>query len=101
VVALVPPIALAFVQFENPWYAVALAVLLIGLRVVWIDFVEIRYSGKQLNVNPLLLLLALGLFGLMWGVVGMVLAVPLVTTVKIILAGFPQTRHYAVLLSEE
>jgi hypothetical protein len=31
----------------------------------------------------------------------MVLAVPLVTTVKITLAGFPQTRHYAVLLSDE
>jgi predicted PurR-regulated permease PerM len=101
VASLLPPIALAYLQFPSPVAATIFSALLIANRVVWIDFVEIRMSGQHLDVSPLLLLLALAGFGWLWGVVGMVLAVPLVTTVKIVLANFESTKPFAILASEE
>lgn len=100
-VALVPPIAIAFLQFQSTPLAIVLAVLLIANRFFWIDYVEIRLSGQQLNVSPVILLLSIGLFGALWGVIGMVLAVPVITSVKIALAQFDSTSHLASLLSED
>ena len=101
VVALVPMIALALVQFESLTAALALGGLLVLNRVAWIDYIEIRLLGQHLNLSPLLLLLAIAFFGLIWGTVGMLLAVPLVTSLKIVLENFESSRPLAVLVSEE
>jgi AI-2 transport protein TqsA len=100
IVALAPPIVLAYLQFSDPVSATIFAVLLVAARFLWIDYVEIRSSGKHLNISPLLLLMSLAVFGWLWGVVGMVLAVPLVTITKIILLNFENTRHWGRMISE-
>jgi predicted PurR-regulated permease PerM len=100
-VALAPPIAIAFLQFDSLFGAIVLTILLIANRFFWIDYAEIKLSGRQLNVSPVILLLSIGLFGALWGVIGMVLAVPVVTSVKIALAQFDSTTHLASLLSED
>lgn len=100
-VALVPPIAIAFLQFNSPLVAIILTTLMIANRLFWIDYVELRLTGQQLNVSPVILLLSIGLFGALWGVIGMVLAVPVVTSVKIALSQFDSTAHLASLLSED
>lgn len=101
-VALIPPVLLALVQFENPLlWASAVAVALLLNRLVWIDYFEIRFLGSQLNISPLLLLLSIALFGFIWGMVGLVMAVPLMTTLKIVLSQFERSKGLAVLISEE
>jgi predicted PurR-regulated permease PerM len=100
IVALAPPIGIAFVQF-SPVTALFLTALLILNRLIWIDYAEIRFSGEQLNVSPLLLLLSIALLGWIWGVVGMLLAVPLVTSTKIVLSHFDNTRYLAKLMSDD
>jgi predicted PurR-regulated permease PerM len=101
IAALVPPIAVAFVQFNSPVAAAILTTLLILNRLFWIDYAEIRYSGEHLDVSPLLLLLSIALLGWIWGVVGMLLAVPLVTSTKIVLSHFDNTRQIAKLMSDD
>jgi AI-2 transport protein TqsA len=102
VVACVPPIAVAFLQPDiGPTAAAVLAVLIIVNRLFWIDYVEIVFTGKHLNVSPLLLLFAIVAFGWLWGVVGMVLSVPLVTALRITLLSFDDTKAYGVLMSED
>jgi AI-2 transport protein TqsA len=55
--------------------------------------------GKSFDVHPVVLLLALMFFGLVWGIVGMFLATPIVSILKIILQQSPQTRTFAELLA--
>jgi AI-2 transport protein TqsA len=45
------------------------------------------------------ILLALAFWGLLWGIVGMFLAVPMVAMLRIVLAEFDTTRPLAELLS--
>jgi AI-2 transport protein TqsA len=101
VVACVPPIAVAYLQFTSPVAATVLAALIVANRLFWIDYVEILFTGKRLNVSPLLLLFAIVALGWLWGVVGMILSVPLVTAVRIVLLSFDESKAYGVLMSED
>jgi predicted PurR-regulated permease PerM len=56
-------------------------------------------TGKRLGVSPLLILLALSFWGSLWGIVGMILAVPLLVIVKIVLDNIPETKPIATLMS--
>src|ERR1700722_6279436 len=100
-VACVPLVALAYLQLSSPLAATALAALIVLNRVFWIDYVEVVLSGKRLNVSPLLLLFAIMGLGLLWGVTGMVLAVPLVMAIKIVLLNVEGGRPLGVLMGEE
>ena len=42
--------------------------------------------GRQMRLSPLVLILALMVFGWLWGIVGLLLAVPLLVCVKLVLA---------------
>ena len=48
------------------------------------NFVEPRLTAHAVDLNPLVVLVALAFWGLCWGVVGMVLAVPLTVMLKIV-----------------
>jgi predicted PurR-regulated permease PerM len=100
IAALVPPIAIAVVQL-SPAMAMFLSALLVINRLLWIDYAEIRFSGEHLDVSPLLLLLSIAMLGWVWGVVGMLMAVPLVTSTKIVLLHFDNTNYLAKLMSDD
>lgn len=99
-IAVGSPIVLAFVQYPSePWRGVAVALLLLLVQRVIDSFVEPRLTGRQLGLSPLLILLTLAFWGSLWGIVGMILAVPLTVIGKIILEAIPETRPIATLLS--
>jgi predicted PurR-regulated permease PerM len=99
--ALAPPIVVAFLQFESPVAAGVLAGLLGLNRFLWIDYIEIRAAGKGLNLDPVLVLLAIMYWGKFGGMLGLLLAVPMLTCVKLILAHFRSTERWAILMSEK
>jgi predicted PurR-regulated permease PerM len=101
IVACVPPIVLAYLDLSNPPAATALAVLVVLNRFVWIDYVEIKMSGRHLNIDSILLFLWLAYWGWMWGVIGLILAFPMVTSLKIVLENLETTKGWAALMSDE
>lgn len=101
IAACVPPILLGFVALSGSLQAVTMAVILIVNRLVWIDFVEVRMSGRQLNLDPTLMFLWLSYWGWVWGVLGLLLAYPMLAAVKIVLSHVRGSEGWAVLLSEE
>jgi predicted PurR-regulated permease PerM len=101
IVACVPVVALTYLDLNSPIAATALAVLIVLNRVVWIDYLEIKMSGRQLNIDSILLFLWLAYWGWMWGVIGLILAFPMLTSVKIVLEHLESTRGWAILMSED
>jgi len=83
-VAVLFPFILTLLQFET--LAVPLGVLigLGGIQMTMGNVLEPRFMGYSLNLSPLLILVSLIFWGWLWGVWGMVLAVPLMATVKIV-----------------
>ena len=58
-------------------------------------------TGKALGLSPLIVLIGLAFWSLLWGFVGMVLAVPLTVIFKIVLEHTPATRPLARMISED
>src|SRR5262249_32183827 len=97
------PIILSFLQYaeDEPWKPLLIALLLLLTQRVVDNFVEPRLTGQKLGLSPLIVLLALAFWGWLWGVVGMILAVPLTVIGKIILANIRETKPLATLISNE
>ncbi|MDP3176171.1 MAG: AI-2E family transporter [Phenylobacterium sp.] len=97
---LAPPL-FALVQFETFWQAIVLLVVLQTSQFIVGNVVQPRMQGRSLNIDPVVVLLALALWGALWGLAGMFLSTPLTVMLMVILAQFEGTRWLAVLLSAD
>ncbi|MDP3802850.1 AI-2E family transporter [Brevundimonas sp.] len=98
VAGLAPPM-FALVQFESYWPAL---ILLGGLQAILFvsgNFIQPRMQGDNQNIDPVVVLLSLALWGQRWGVVGMFLSTPLAVMAMAVLAEFKGSRWMAILLS--
>jgi AI-2 transport protein TqsA len=64
------------------------------------NYLEPRVMGKSLNLSPLVVLVALSFWGSVWGLLGMLLSVPITSILLITFAQFPSTRAIAIMLTE-
>jgi AI-2 transport protein TqsA len=99
-IALVLPILLASLELEPMWRPLMVLVLLLVVQFVTNNFVEPRLTARAVDLSPLVVLVALAFWGLCWGAVGMVLAVPLTVMLKIVWENIALTRPLARLMSE-
>ena len=95
---LLPPV-FAVLQFDQYWRAVALFAALQVIFFIVGSVIQPKMQRDRLNIDPVVVLLALTLWGAVWGVAGMFLSTPLTVMLIIILAQFQGTRWVAVLLS--
>jgi AI-2 transport protein TqsA len=95
---LAPPL-FALLQFPDYWQAVTLVVVLQSIQFLVGNLVLPRMQGDSLNIAPVVLLLSLAFWGVIWGLPGMFLSTPLTVTAMVICAQFPGARWVAILLS--
>lgn len=63
------------------------------------NFIEPRMMGKSLNLHPVVVLLGLIFFGMIWGIIGMFLATPIVALIKIVLERIELTKPVGRMLA--
>jgi predicted PurR-regulated permease PerM len=95
------PALLAFAQFDSPIRALVLLVLLGGSIFLVDNVVMPKLQGDRLNVDPVVILLSLEFWGVIFGAPGAVLSTPLTVVVMTVAAEFEGTRWLAMLLSKE
>lgn len=101
IIATVFPALLAAIQFAD-WPAfLAISVGISAIQFIVGNFLEPRLMGYSLNLSPLVILMALVIWGSLWGVIGMFLSVPITVTMMIIFSHFERTRGIAILLSRD
>ncbi|MEM6844885.1 MAG: AI-2E family transporter [Bacteroidota bacterium] len=79
------------------------SIILVGLGVIqWFigNVLEPKIMGRTLNLSPLVTILALIIWGEIWGITGMLLSVPITVVMVIIFSQFDSTKPLAILLSE-
>ena len=100
-VATLLPALFAMFQFNSYMYFIWVFVAVEAIQILVANYIEPRVMGRRLNLSPLIVILSLSFWGMLWGVVGMFLAVPLTSIILIILSHFPSTRNVALLFSEK
>ena len=89
---------MGFVAFDDLWQSVAPAAIYLGLHTLEGQFITPIVLGARMALSPLVLILALMVFGWLWGIVGLLLAVPLLVCIKIVLTKVDGMEGWARLL---
>lgn len=71
------------------------------IQIIIGNFVQPMIMGKGSNLSPITVIVALAFWGMLWGIVGMILAVPITSVMLIIFSQVPSTRWIAIILSEK
>jgi len=93
------PVFIAVFQFETIWPAVWILIILVLIQQIMGAFLEPRLMGKGLDLSPLVILFFLFFWGWLWGIPGMILAVPIAAIVKIVTSNIPELEFIAVFMS--
>ena len=94
------PTIYALVNYDH--YGYALGVILIFWFVQFLEgnFLSPKIVGGSLDVNPLFSILSLIAGGILWGIPGMILFLPMVAIVKVIFGYFEELEPFAILLGD-
>lgn len=101
VIATLPPVIIAFLQFDSLWIPLIILLLLISTQMVIGNVVEPRVMGGKLGLSPLVVILSLIFWGWLWGPTGMILSVPIVSAIRIICDNIEMLRPISGFLAEK
>lgn len=100
IIATLLPLPLVLLDPNFSWTTLTLVVLLPGtVQMVVGNVLEPKLMGEQLELHPITVLAALTFWGALWGIPGMLLAVPLTATISILLGALDLTRPIARLMA--
>jgi len=94
------PVVITAFQFETLWPAFWVLIVLVLIQQVMGTFLEPRFMGEGLDLSPLLVLFILFFWGWLWGISGMIIAVPFAAIVKIIFSNIPDMEFMAIMMSK-
>ncbi|WP_303902998.1 AI-2E family transporter [Thiohalomonas denitrificans] len=100
-VATALPTLLALLQFAS---LAPFLILLFGIGSIQMlvgNVLEPQIMGRSLNMSPLVIILSLVMWGFMWGIAGMFLALPITMIAMMIFYNFENTRWIALLMSRD
>lgn len=96
VIASILPALFSLLQFGSPTIAFWLIVVLTILQLSMGNIIEPRMMGRSLNLSPLFVILSLIFWGYIWGITGLILAVPILGTVTIVLENIESLKFLSV-----
>ena len=100
-VATLLPALFAAAQFESLYAALIVFIVLNILQFVIGGYIEPRVAGTAVAVSPFMVLFAVFFWGMLWGVAGAFIGVPILITLATVCGRHPAARPIAVLLSAD
>ena len=92
VISTLLPLPVIFLSEEMSDAAKVLAIAIPGgLQFAIGSILEPKVMGESLDLHPVVVLLGLIFFGMIWGIVGMILATPMVAVLRIVLERIEMT----------
>jgi predicted PurR-regulated permease PerM len=100
ILAALIPLAAVLLQFDaaGPFALVLLTV--VSLHIISTNFLIPKIVGSRVNIGPVAATAGILFWGWLWGVMGILLAVPLTALVKIVADAHPSLIHISNVLAE-
>ncbi len=98
-VGVIFPVLLTLAQFGTLSMAGTVLASLTFAQVFVGAYLEPRMMGREFNLSPFVVLLALAVWSALWGLPGALLAVPMTASLVLVLSEIKSTRPIAVMLS--
>lgn len=89
IISVIGTTAFAVLQFwPNPGRMIIVLIFMTAINFCLGNIIEPRVQGKNLGLSPFVIIASLSMWGYIWGFVGLILAVPMMVTLKIICENF-------------
>ena len=95
------PVIVALLTKDSLLYPLAVIGIVAIVQFLEGNFITPKIVGSKVDVNPLAAIVALIIGGQVWGIVGMILAIPLTGITKIIFSHYKHLQPYAILLQSK
>jgi predicted PurR-regulated permease PerM len=92
------PITMAWATYDSAWYPLGVVGIFMFVQYLEANLIFPIAVSSRLNVNTLVMLVAIFAGGIVWGVAGMILFVPFVGILKLIADHNPKLRTLAMAL---
>lgn len=100
IVASLFPILICLIDYGFGWRLMGMTLCIIGTQVFFANIMEPKVMGERLNLTPIMVLISLIFWALVWGVVGMMLAVPITSVINIVLKEMDEKNLVSAIISD-
>ena len=95
------PFVVTLAQFESLGDALIVASVYLGLVTIEGYVVTPYVLGRSLDLNGTVILIACLFWGFLWGLVGLILAMPITACIKLVCQNIPELHRWADLMSRD
>jgi predicted PurR-regulated permease PerM len=99
ILSLVLPLAAAVLQFNTPGPYIIITVTILLLHIVSANFLIPKLIATRVSIGPVAATIGILFWGWLWGVMGLLLAVPLTALVKLVADLHPSLCHVSNMLA--
>ena len=99
IVATAIPVPMIALQFGFGFKFFLILALCSAVQLFIGNFLDPKLMGKDLDLHPIVIILSLIFWGLIWGLAGAFLAVPLTATLKLMLSKIETTKRLSEMLA--
>jgi predicted PurR-regulated permease PerM len=92
------PMAMAWITFDSIWYPLGVVAIFTFVQYLEANIIFPWAVSSRLNVNTLVMLIAIFVGGLVWGMAGMILFVPFAGIAKLIADHNPRWKTISMIL---
>jgi AI-2 transport protein TqsA len=93
------PMLICFLQSGLDLRTVTFSILIISTQMLFGNVIEPKIQGQRLNLSPIMVLISLIFWGWVWGIVGMILAVPITNAINITLLQLDDKNLISAIIS--
>jgi predicted PurR-regulated permease PerM len=93
------PLAAALLQFNTPGPYIVITLTILLLHVVCANFLIPKFIANRVSIGPVAATVGILFWGWLWGVMGLLLAVPLTALIKLVADLHPSLCHLSNMLA--
>jgi predicted PurR-regulated permease PerM len=94
------PAIVALATKDSAWYAFGVIAIFSLIQFLEGNFITPKITGSKVSINAFIAILSLIVFSMLWGIAGMIVALPVTATLKIIFDNTPEYQAYGFLMGE-
>ena len=99
IIATIPPVVMAIIQFSPGLFTPFLVLVsLTSIQLIIGNVITPKVMGDRLGVSPVMILLSLLLWSMIWGIPGALLSTPIMSIIKIVCENIPALQPIAILI---
>ncbi|MGV9004313.1 AI-2E family transporter [Flavobacterium sp.] len=94
------PALVAFATKDSFWYAIGVIGIFSFIQFLEGNFITPKITGSKVSINAFVSILSIVIFAMLWGTSGMILALPITASLKVVFDHSTNFKVYGFLLGE-